>query len=85
MSSIRVWIGPDGKCSEEFLGIDKIHFIKQAILFGCRNCYYDEEDWCEIIKGLEIDAFEIAVSEPQPLLRDVSSFDFVRSLALVFG
>lgn len=67
MSSIRIWIGPEGKWSEEFLGIDKVHFIKQAILFGCRKCYYDEdwcddEDWCELLKGLEINAQEIEAS-----------------------
>lgn len=52
MSSIRVWIGPEGKWSEEFLGIDKVHLIKDAVLRWFRTIIPTEEIEPEEIAAL---------------------------------
>ena len=65
MSRIRVWVEPEGNWSKEFSGLDKIHLIKDAILHGCRRCYFEEENECEILVGLEIDAYPLEVSNEE--------------------
>ena len=69
MSSIRVWIGPDGKWSEEFLGIDKVHLIKDAVLRWCRKIMPSDEIEPEEIAAivalndLEFDGRSVNISE----------------------
>ncbi len=67
MSSIRVLIGPEGKWSKEFLGVDKVHFIKDAVLRWCRKIMpSDEIDSEEIaaivaLNDLELNGFAVRV------------------------
>ena len=69
MSSIRVWIGPEGKWSEEFLGIDKVHLIKDAVLRWCRKIMPSDEIEPEEIAAivalndLEFDGRSVNISE----------------------
>lgn len=65
MSIIKVWVEPEGNWSEGFSGVDKIHLIKDAIRHGCRRCIFEEENQCEILVGLEIDARPLEVSDEE--------------------
>ena len=67
MSIIKVWVEPEGNWSNAFLGVDKTHIIKDAILYGCRRCIFEEENKCEILVGLEIDACPLEVSDTEYL------------------
>ena len=69
MSSIRVWIGSEGVWSEEFIGIDKVHFIKDAVLRWCRIIMPSDEIEPEEIAAivalndLEFDGRSVNISE----------------------
>ena len=69
MSSIRVWIGSAGVWSEEFIGIDKVHFIKDAVLRWCRKIMPTDEIESEevaaiaALNNLEFDGFAADPSE----------------------
>lgn len=65
MSIVKVWIEPEGNWSKPFLGLDKVHIIKEAVLYECRKHYYEEEDWQAVLTGFEIDAREIEVSSSE--------------------
>lgn len=55
MSKIKVWTS-QGKWSEEIVGMDKIHLMKEAILLAC-NCVDENEDPIENpLQDFEIDA-----------------------------
>ena len=61
MSNIKVWIGTDGRWSESFAGLDKVHIIKSALLSRCRSCG-DEDALDAAFEGFEIDAHKIEIS-----------------------
>lgn len=73
MSKIKVWVEPEGNWSKPFIGLDKIHIIKEALVFECRKHYCEEENWSEVLTGLEIDAVEIEVSEREYKKYDIEA------------
>lgn len=86
MSSIRVWIGSEGKWSEEFLGVDKVHLIKDAVLRWCRIIMLSDEIGPEEIAAivalndLEFDSYPVDIfdecyhpMEVDPITREILS------------
>ena len=66
MSIVKVWVEPEGNWSKPFMGLDKVHIIKDALTFECHKlCIEEDEDWQALLTGFEIDAREIEVSESE--------------------
>lgn len=69
MSNIRIWIGPEGKWSKEFPGIDKVHLIKDAVLRWCKKIMPSDEIEPEekaaivALNDLEFDGRSVNISE----------------------
>lgn len=58
MSKIKVWTS-QGKWSEEIVGMDKIHLMKEAILLAC-NCVDENEEPIEHpLQDFEIDSIAL--------------------------
>ena len=81
MSNIRVWVGDDGKWSEEISGLDKIHIIKDAILEECRRHFpfREEEDDFFLELDMEIDVVPISITKKDYFVHDLGEDRLVES------
>lgn len=84
MSKLKVWVEPQGNWSKEFVGLDKIHLIKDAILRECR-IVSPEEGYCEPLNGLEIDAIELQVSDDYYHPIDEGTKEIVSEEVILWG
>lgn len=79
MSNIKVWIGTEGRWSKNYSGLDKVHIIKEAIVFMCHE--FNDDDIDVVLKDIEIDAREIEVSfreyHPESIVEGVVQDEFV--------